>query len=74
LENDELLRVRDVAALCKVQRRTVYRWIADGTLPTVRIGQGPGRPRGSLRIRRADVVAAMAKYEAQSAAKEGETR
>lgn len=36
----ELLTVSDAADRIGVSRRTVYRWIADGTLPTV--GAGPG--------------------------------
>jgi excisionase family DNA binding protein len=36
----ELLTVTEAANRIGVSRRTVYRWIADGTLPTV--GAGPG--------------------------------
>lgn len=36
----ELLTIADAADRIGVSRRTVYRWVADGTLPTV--GAGPG--------------------------------
>jgi excisionase family DNA binding protein len=34
---DELLTVAQVAHELRVHRRTVYRWIAEGKLPAVRI-------------------------------------
>jgi excisionase family DNA binding protein len=39
----ELLRVPDVARALSVSRASVYRWIATGRLPGVRLG-GPGSP------------------------------
>jgi excisionase family DNA binding protein len=34
----EYLRAREVAELLNLSERTVRRWIADGTLPSVKIG------------------------------------
>jgi len=47
--NDELLTVAEAAALLKVTRHTVYRWIAEGRLPAVRYS------RRVVRVRRADL-------------------
>lgn len=46
---DELLTVADAAALLKVSRHTIYRWIAEGRLPALRYS------RRVLRVRRADL-------------------
>ena len=48
LEN-ELLTVAEAAALLKVTRHTIYRWIAEGRLPAARYS-----PR-VLRVRREDL-------------------
>ena len=36
---DELLAVNDVATYCKVHRAAVYRWMRDGSLPFITVGQ-----------------------------------
>lgn len=46
-----LLRVHEAAALLKVSKWTVYRWIEEGRLRATKIG------RGSLRIFRASLTA-----------------
>jgi excisionase family DNA binding protein len=43
-ENASLLTVPEVAARWKVSRSTVWRRIAAGELPAVRIGSGPHAP------------------------------
>ncbi len=45
---EQMLTVPDIAELCKVSARTVYRWIAEQGLPVVQIG-------GVTRIRPADL-------------------
>ena len=35
----DLLEVKDICALCHVQRRTVYRWMADGKIRGMRAGR-----------------------------------
>jgi len=57
---DELLTVAEAAALLKVTRHTIYRWITEGRLPSVRYS-----PR-VLRLRREDL--------AELAQEKGETR
>lgn len=47
--NDEFLTVAEAAALLKVTRHTVYRWIAEGRLPAVRYS------RRVVRVRRGDL-------------------
>lgn len=47
---EEYKKVAEVATRMQVTERTVRRWIADGTLPAVKIG-------GRVRIARADVDA-----------------
>jgi excisionase family DNA binding protein len=46
---DELLTVAEAAALLKVSRHTIYRWIAEGRLPAVRYS------RRVVRLRRHEV-------------------
>ncbi len=48
---DELLTVAEAAALLKVTRHTIYRWISEGRLPAVRYS------RRVLRVRRGDMEA-----------------
>lgn len=50
--SDELLTVKEAAALLKVSPYTIYRWVSAGRLPGVRYG------RRVLRLRRSDVEAA----------------
>jgi len=57
---DELLTVAEAAALLKVTRHTIYRWITEGRLPAVRYS------RRVLRLRREDL--------AELAQEKGETR
>lgn len=39
------MTVDEVAAIFRVQRRTVIRWVNRGRLPAVRIGRSPRIPR-----------------------------
>lgn len=48
-ESDQLLTPQDVAKLLRVHLQTVYRWAADGRLPSVKVG---GK---AVRFRLADV-------------------
>ncbi len=50
LSQNELLTVSDVADLCKVSPRTVFRWLSEGWLPAIRIGN-------VTRVRRKDLDA-----------------
>lgn len=43
--SEETLSVAEVAAMCRVNRRTVLRWVEDGGLRATRYG-----PRGRWRI------------------------
>lgn len=45
---DELLTIQEAADTCKISIRTMYRWLAVGRLPAVRIGN-------VTRIRRTDM-------------------
>lgn len=47
---DELLTVKEVAALFKISTRTVYRWIEQKKLSVVRL------PSGRLRFRAKEVL------------------
>lgn len=38
-ETPEFLEVWDVATMCHVERKTVYRWIKDGKLEGKRVGR-----------------------------------
>jgi excisionase family DNA binding protein len=46
--NNQLLTIDDVADECRVSKRTVFRWMSDGGLNAVRIGN-------ITRIRREDL-------------------
>jgi excisionase family DNA binding protein len=48
---DRIMRTNEIAAFCSVNKRTVQRWLSDGTLRRVRLGL---RVTGA---RRADVIA-----------------
>lgn len=48
-----LLTIPEAAALCRVHRNTVWRWVRDGLLPSYRVGVR------SLRVRRDDVEAML---------------
>ena len=48
MESLELLTVQEAADVCKVSIRPLFRWLADGRLPAVRIGN-------VTRIRRTDL-------------------
>jgi excisionase family DNA binding protein len=48
LEERLTLRVGEVATLLGVPERTVYRWVADGHLPVVRVGRVTLVPRRDL--------------------------
>lgn len=48
LEKPALLTVTEAAAYLRISRRTVYRRIADGDLPALRLG--PRRPLRILRM------------------------
>ncbi|WP_328632027.1 helix-turn-helix domain-containing protein [Streptomyces sp. NBC_00356] len=58
----ELLTVKETAAVLRISEPTVYRWIANGDLPAVRYGQprpeGDTRRGGAIRIPK-DVVMAL---------------
>ena len=47
--HSEYLRAREIAALTGVKLRTVRRWIADGRLPSVKVG-------GARLVARTDLV------------------
>jgi excisionase family DNA binding protein len=47
VETNSLLTVPEVAGILRVSRATVYRHVADGTLPAVRLGDS-----GSIRVDR----------------------
>jgi excisionase family DNA binding protein len=47
-ELPELLRVRDVAAAVRVHEVSVRRWIADGTIGSVKVGGVRRVPRAKL--------------------------
>lgn len=53
-----LLRVQEVAALLKVSKWTVYRWIEEGRLRATKIG------RGSLRVFRESLVGLIRVHQA----------
>lgn len=55
-----LLRVHEAAALLKVSKWTVYRWIEEGRLRATKIG------RGSLRIFRASLSALIDENQTDS--------
>ena len=48
----EHLKSYEVIALAQISRRTLERWVADGTLPAVKVG-------GTRRYKRADVEALL---------------
>lgn len=54
----ELLTAAEVAAIFRVQPRTVLRWIQRGRLPAVRVGGSPRIPREHLNARLANAAAA----------------
>jgi len=43
-----LLKVSEVAAQLRVSEETCYRWIREGALPSIRLGNNPAR--GTIRI------------------------
>ena len=45
----QFLRITEVCELFAVSRRTIYYWIEDGKLPSVRIGQTYRIPVAALR-------------------------
>ena len=47
MADDDLMTVAEVAGLLKLNRQTLYNWVADGTLAHTRVGRG-------VRIRRED--------------------
>lgn len=51
MDEEEFLRVRDVARILKVTRNTVYRWAANGKL------MARQSPTGMMRIQRTDLEA-----------------
>jgi excisionase family DNA binding protein len=53
-----LLRVQEAAALLKVSKWTVYRWIEEGRLRATKIG------RGSLRVFRESLVGLVRMHQA----------
>ena len=53
--DDELLTTTQAAAMLKVTRQTVARWVRLDLLPAVRL------PSGTLRIRREDVEKLLAR-------------
>lgn len=58
-----LLTVGETAALLRISKPTVYRWIANGDLPAIRYGQlrpdGDCRRGGALRIPKGVVMALL---------------
>jgi excisionase family DNA binding protein len=51
---DDILLSSEVMAIAKISRRTLERWVADGTLPATKVGG-----RGARRYRRTDVEALL---------------
>jgi excisionase family DNA binding protein len=49
--HDELLTVKEAAAILKVTPHTIYRWVSEGKLPAIR------HSRRVVRLRRGDVDA-----------------
>lgn len=47
---DDLLRVKEVAAMLNVGLSSVYTWVQQGLIPACRVG------RGTVRIRRSDAL------------------
>jgi excisionase family DNA binding protein len=56
---EELLTVAEAAALLKVSRHTIYRWIAEGRLPAVRYS------RRIVRLRRRDLEQSPGRSQTQ---------
>ena len=55
IATEELISVRQAAALVGVTPRTIFAWLAADAIPTpVRVGSGP---RGTVRFRRDDIMA-----------------
>ncbi len=48
ISGNELFTVSEVAELCKVSPRTVFRWLSEGEMPAIRIGN-------VTRVRREDL-------------------
>ncbi|WP_199546381.1 helix-turn-helix domain-containing protein [Streptomyces sp. N35] len=63
----ELLTVRETAYLLRISKQTVYRWAANGDLPSIQYGQprveGARRRGGAIRIPKAAVMALLAAEE-----------
>lgn len=63
----ELLTVKETAAVLRVSEPTVYRWIANGDLPAIRYGQpraeGDTRRGGAIRIEKGVVMALRSSEE-----------
>ena len=53
--NIDVMTVQEAADICKVSLRTVFRWLCEGKLPAVRIGN-------VTRIRRVDLEAFFEDY------------
>lgn len=54
--DDELMTTQEVARMCNVTSHTVRRWITDGKLRSVKIGEGRSAHH---RLRRGDVLNLM---------------
>lgn len=55
-EKPEIMTCKEVASLWRFEPQTVRRWVTMGRLKALRIGN-------HMRFRRADVIAAMERYE-----------
>jgi len=51
-----LLTVEEVCEITKLHERTIRKWMADGKLPFVRIGEGKAPP---VRVRYRDLMATI---------------
>ena len=61
--DDQLLSVREAAALLRMSTRNLRRWIYHGRIPSVRTDPGRG---GRVLVRRSDVLAAIGLRAAES--------
>lgn len=52
----DLLTIKEVASIMRVDPRTVFRWMDRGRLKGVRVG-------GGIRVRRQELVRAIERYE-----------
>jgi excisionase family DNA binding protein len=56
MADEEFLTTTQVAEMLQVKQKRVRQWIEEGTLPAIRT---PGKERGTFRVRRSDLDAAL---------------